>query len=203
MSAENYAMDIQFEQVSRCRQGSSPRALSIQTGPSSLPPYPSTTLLRPSGVSSPNKHAASPAASFSKSPISRNSSSFSQLGPSDNFKALSKALRIKWWEKFDYSHLEVNKMKDWFKANIHLQDLTRREDEAFLLTKNVIMSSLIRTGFQEEFNSVVNTVAVQISNPDDSQAEVNSPASVNNVIEDEDDDDFSIHTPITTSMIHF
>ncbi|KAA0038279.1 hypothetical protein E6C27_scaffold270G001370 [Cucumis melo var. makuwa] len=86
MSADNYAMDIQFKQVSRFRQGSSPRALSIQTGPSSLPPYPSTTLLRPSGVSSPNKHAASPAASFSKSPILRNPSSFSQVVRSKVFQ---------------------------------------------------------------------------------------------------------------------
>ncbi|KAA0041677.1 hypothetical protein E5676_scaffold594G00080 [Cucumis melo var. makuwa] len=64
MSAENYAMDLQFEQVSRRRQGSAKRTLTIQSDSSSLPPFPSTALLRPFGPTTPNKRAASPAASF-------------------------------------------------------------------------------------------------------------------------------------------
>ncbi|TYK19576.1 Retrotransposable element Tf2 [Cucumis melo var. makuwa] len=156
MSAENYAMDLQFEQVSRRRQGSAQRTLTIQSDSSSLPPIPSTALLRPSGPTTPNKRAASPAASSSRFAISRNPSSYSQivrpkLGPSGNFKALSKSLRIKWWEKFNYSNLEVNKIKDWFKANIHLQDMTRQEDETFLLTKNAVMSTLAGASTQQEF----------------------------------------------------
>ena len=39
MSAESYAIDLQFEQVSRRRQGSANRALKIQTDTSSLPPH--------------------------------------------------------------------------------------------------------------------------------------------------------------------
>ena len=85
-----------------------------------------------------------------------------QLGPSGNFKALSKS-RIKWWEKFSYSHLEVSKIKDWFKANVHLQDMTRQEDEAFLLTKNAVMTTLAGTSTQQEFNSIVNNVVVDLS----------------------------------------
>lgn len=79
MSAENYSMDIQFEQVSRRRQGSAQRTLTIQSDHSSLPPIPSNTLLRPSGPTTPNKRAASPAASSSKSVIPRNPSSYSQI----------------------------------------------------------------------------------------------------------------------------
>ncbi|KAA0052110.1 polyprotein [Cucumis melo var. makuwa] len=74
--------------------------------------------------------------------VDSKSAEITHLGPSGNFKALSKSLRIKWWEKFNYSHLEVNKIKDWFKANIHLQDMTRQEDEAFLLTKNAVCQPL-------------------------------------------------------------
>ena len=59
MSAENYAMDLQFEQVSRRRQGSANRALTIQTDSSSLPPISSSTLLRPSRPTTPNKCVAS------------------------------------------------------------------------------------------------------------------------------------------------
>ncbi|KAA0060292.1 hypothetical protein E5676_scaffold318G00160 [Cucumis melo var. makuwa] len=69
--------------------------------------------------------------------------------------------------------------------------MTRQEDEASLLTKNAVMSSLAGVGSQEEFNFVVNTVAVQISDPDDLQAEANSPISINNVIEEDDEDDFN------------
>ncbi|KAA0038025.1 Enzymatic polyprotein [Cucumis melo var. makuwa] len=288
MSAENYAMDLQFEQVSRRRQGSAQRTLTIQSDSSSLPPIPSTALLRPSGPTTPNKRVASPAASSSRSAIPRNPSSYSQivrpkifqprppingyftkttmvdltiepefdgpsvqevcsqifphgfnflpedlsktrtfyeyilvdsksaeithvpdkndpskiiysklrifrvltpsywkqgmfLGPLGNFKALSKSLRIKWWEKFNYSHLEVNKIKDWFKANIHLQDMTRQEDEAFLLTKNAVMSTLVGASTQQEFNSVVNNVVVNLSDDNDDLPEDVSPASVNNV----------------------
>lgn len=396
MSAENYSMDIQFEQVSRRRQGSAQRTLTIQSDHSSLPPIPSNTLLRPSGPTTPNKRAASPAASSSKSVIPRNPSSYSQivrpkvfqprppingyftkttmvdltiepefdgpsvhevcdqifphgfnflpedlsktrtfyeyilvdsksaeithvpdkndpskiiysklrifrvltpsywrqgmfvgrkfshpfkppsynyrdytkawyivfwlqaynhswfvtfckqaykmhfpnwfqnwwmyfglseeifpvevqrsyhlfqqsiyssplsktfrfalyfqipwifcwnfqLGPSGNFKTLSKSLRIKWWEKYNYSHLEVNKIKDWFKANIHLQDMTRQEDEAFLLTKNAVMTTLAGASTQQEFNSVVNNVVVNLSDDNDELPEDASPASVNNV----------------------
>ncbi|KAA0037879.1 26S proteasome regulatory subunit 4-like protein B-like [Cucumis melo var. makuwa] len=79
MSAENYAMDLQFEQVSRRRQGSAQRTLTIQSDSSSLPPIPSTALLRPSGPTTPNKRAASPAASSSRSAIPRNPSSYSQI----------------------------------------------------------------------------------------------------------------------------
>uniref|UniRef100_A0A9I9D788 Reverse transcriptase domain-containing protein n=1 Tax=Cucumis melo TaxID=3656 RepID=A0A9I9D788_CUCME len=104
-----------------------------------------------------------------------------QLGPSGNFKALSNSLRIKWWKKFNYSHLEVNKIKDWFKANIHLQDMTRQEDEAFLLTKNAVMSTLAGASTQQEFNSVVNNVVVNLSDDNDDLPEDASPASVNDV----------------------
>ncbi|KAA0050447.1 polyprotein [Cucumis melo var. makuwa] len=303
MSAENYAMDLQFEQVSRRRQGSAQRTLTIQSDSSSLPPIPSTALLCPSGPTTPNKRVASPAASSSRSAISRNPSSYSQIvrlkvfqprppingyftkttmvdltiepefdgpfvhevcnqifphefnflpedlsktrtfyeyilvdsksaeithvpdkndpskiiyskfrifrvltpsywkqgmfvgrkfshpfkppsynyRPSGNFKALSKSLIIKWWEKFNYSHLEVNKIKDWFKANIHLQNMTRQEDETFLLTKNAVMSTLAGASTQQEFNFVVNNVVVNLSDDNDDLPEDASPASVNDV----------------------
>lgn len=111
-----------------------------------------------------------------------------QIGPSGNFKTLSKALCIKWWEKFNYSHLDVNMMKDWFKANIHLQDMTRKEDEAFLLTKNAVMSTLAAISSQQEFNTVVNNVVVNLSDDDDEiQAEASSPASVNDDVVNSDE----------------
>ncbi|KAA0066356.1 Retrotransposable element Tf2 [Cucumis melo var. makuwa] len=88
--------------------------------------------------------------------------SVQELGPSGIFKALSKSLRIKWWEKFNYSHLKVNQFNDWFKANIHLQDMTRQEDEAFLLTKDAVMSTFAGASTQQEFNSVVNNVVVNL-----------------------------------------
>ncbi|KAA0058438.1 polyprotein [Cucumis melo var. makuwa] len=257
MSAENYAMDLQFEQVSRRRQGFAQRTLTIQSDSSSLPPIPSTALLHPSGPTTPNKHVASPTASSSRSSIPRNPSSYSQivrpkvfqprppingyftkttmvdltiepefdgpsvhevcnqifphelnflpkdlantrtfyeyilvdsnsaeithLGPSGNFKALSKSLRIKWWENLNYSHLEVNKIKDWFKANIHLQDMTRQEDESLLVRKNAVMSTLAGASTQEEFNYVVNNVVVNLLDDNDDLPEDASPTFVNDV----------------------
>lgn len=53
-------------------------------------------------------------------------------------------------------------MKDWFKANVHLQDLTRQEDEQCTLVKNSIISSLVGVGSQANFASVLNTVMQQI-----------------------------------------
>ncbi|KAA0047750.1 Retrotransposable element Tf2 [Cucumis melo var. makuwa] len=231
MSADNYTMDLQFKQVSRRRQGSSPKTLSIQSGPSSLPPFPSTTLLCPSSVTPPSKRAASPAASSSKSPIPRNPSSFSEVVRpkvfqpkppiqgnkfSRPFKPLSfnygdytNAWSLLFWlQAYNHSwfltffevqhsyHLFQQSIysspfsktfryalyfqipwiscwnyqlgpSDWFKDNVHLQNMTHQEDEAFLLTKNVVMSSLAGVGSQEEFNFVVNTVVVRIFDPYD------------------------------------
>ncbi|KAA0058437.1 Retrotransposable element Tf2 [Cucumis melo var. makuwa] len=242
MSAENYTMDLQFEQVSRRRQGFAQRTLTIQSDSSSLPPIPSTALLRPSGPTTPNKRAASPTASSSSSAIPRNPSSYSQIvrpkvfqprppingyftkttmvdltiepefdGPSvyevynqifphefnflpedlaktrtfyksfGKLQSPEKSLRIKWWEKFNYSYLEVKKIKDWFKANIHLQDMTRQEDEALLVTKNPIMSTLVGASTQQEFNSVVNNVVVNLSDDNNDLPEDASPASGNDV----------------------
>ncbi|TYJ96700.1 Retrotransposable element Tf2 [Cucumis melo var. makuwa] len=195
MSAENYAMDLQFEQVSRRRQGFAQRTLTIQSDSSSLPPIPSTALLHPSGPTTPNKHVA-------PRPLLPQGLQFQgilplilkllgqkyssldlqlMLGPSGNFKALSKSLRIKWWENLNYSHLEVNKIKDWFKANIHLQDMTRQEDESLLVRKNAVMSTLAGASTQEEFNYVVNNVVVNLLDDNDDLPEDASPTFVNDV----------------------
>lgn len=58
-------------------------------------------------------------------------------------------------------------MKDWFKANVHLQDLTRQEAEQFTLAKNSIISSLAGARSQADFVSILNTVVQQISDHDE------------------------------------
>ena len=79
MSAENYAMDLQFEQVSRRRQGSANRALTIQTDTSSLPPHTFKHVVATLWADNSNKCVASSAASSSRSAISWNPSSYSQI----------------------------------------------------------------------------------------------------------------------------
>lgn len=59
--------------------------------------------------------------------------------------------------------------------------MTRQEDETFLLTKNAVMTTLARASTQQEFNSVVNNVVVNLSDDNDELPEDASPASVNNV----------------------
>lgn len=45
--------------------------------------------------------------------------------------------------------------------------MTRQEDEAFLLTKNAVMTTLVGASTQQEFNSVVNNVVVNLSDDND------------------------------------
>ncbi|KAA0058432.1 polyprotein [Cucumis melo var. makuwa] len=299
MSAEQYAMDLQFQQVTRHRQSSTPRALIVQLGPETTLPVPSFKLLRPSRPKTPTKRATPPASA--RSPISKNASSFSQIvrpktfqprpsiqgyfaktcivditiepefdgpsvqeicdqvfprgfnfllkeisktrtfyefilvdsksaeithvndrndpskiiysklrifriltsstwkqgmfvgkkfsqhfkpfaynyrdyvkawifcwnfqiGPNGNFKTLSKALRIKWWEKFNYSHLEVNTMK------------------------GLVQGQHSSPRYDQEFNIVVNNVVVNLSDDEDETlAEASSPTSVNNNVVNSDE----------------
>ena len=58
-------------------------------------------------------------------------------------------------------------MKDWFKANVHLQDILVKKTKHSFSPKNVVMSSLVGAGSQKEFNSVINTIVVQIFDPND------------------------------------
>ncbi|KAA0050626.1 Retrotransposable element Tf2 [Cucumis melo var. makuwa] len=105
-----------------------------------------------------------------------------QLSSRAKFKILGKILRVKWWDKYDYSCLNEEEIAKWFKTNARL---SREEEDQFLLAKNSIMTSIAGAKSEADLQAVMETVVNNNSDDnkqDDPEDIINiSDSSVNDI----------------------
>ncbi|KAA0051819.1 Retrotransposable element Tf2 [Cucumis melo var. makuwa] len=110
-----------------------------------------------------------------------------QLSSRAKFKIFGKILPVKWWDKYNYSHLDEDQITKWFKTNARL---LREEEDQFLLAKNSIMTSIAGAKSEADLQAIMKTVVHNIfddnkeDDPEDTR--ISSDSSVNNIDSDND-----------------
>ena len=107
----------------------------------------------------------------------------------DQIKQVFKIIKIKWWDKYTYTHADIKAVKVWLSENGHLQDLSKKRTSEFLNSKSKLLAALAQTTSEDDFQKLLQEVA--------SVGSTSSPS----IVEEEDEDTiYDLNNPFLDSQ---
>lgn len=64
-------------------------------------------------------------------------------------------LKIKWWDKYNFQHATITKIKEWFSKNDYLEDINVKRNVEFLNEKSKLLAALAQTTFEANFQKIL------------------------------------------------
>ena len=107
----------------------------------------------------------------------------------DQIKQVFKTIKIKWCDKYTYTHADIKAVKVWLSENDHLQDLSKKKTSEFLNSKSKLLAALAQTTSEADFQKLLQEAA--------SVGSTSSPS----IVEEEDEDTiYDLNDPFLDSQ---
>lgn len=98
---------------------------------------------------------------------------------------ITKILKIKWWDNFNFQHATITKVKEWFSKNEYLQEIDIKINAKFLNDKSKLLAALAQTTSEADFQKILALTASS------SSLSTSPPPSVEDEAEEELDYDLN------------
>ena len=107
----------------------------------------------------------------------------------DQIKHVFKTIKIKWWDNYTYTHVDIKAVKVWLFENGHLQDLYKKRTSEFLNSKSKLLVALAQTTSEADFQKLLQEAT--------SVGSTSSPS----IVEEEDEDTiYDLNDPFLDSQ---
>ena len=83
----------------------------------------------------------------------------------DQIKQVFKTIKIKWWDKYTYTHADIKAVEAWLSENGHLQDLSKKRTSKFLNSKSKLLTSSAQTTSEADFQKLLQEAASSVRHP--------------------------------------